>query len=184
MATALNITGDPAADALLEEDPLALLIGMTLDQQVPMEKAFHSPYELKERMGGMLDAAAIADHDPGVFAELFVRKPALHRYPGSMAGRVQQMCRFLVEEHGGHAERVWEGAGTGAELVARIKRLPGFGEEKSRLFVALLARMGVRPDGWEQQVPPWLREVDLDGADALDRLRDAKRTMKAAKKQA
>ncbi|MBV8296371.1 MAG: Fe-S cluster assembly protein HesB, partial [Acidimicrobiia bacterium] len=146
----LPLTGHEAADRLLEEEPLALLTGMLLDQQVTMEKAFHSPYELKERLGGRLDAAEMAAMDPDKLRAVFAERPALHRFPGSMAGRTLELCKAVVEDYDGRAERVWETAGDGAELFGRLKALPGFGDQKAKIFIALLAkRMGVQPPGWQ-----------------------------------
>ena len=186
MATStVPLTGDPDADQLLATDPLALLIGMLLDQQVPMERAFHSPYELKERLGGRLDAASIAEADPDEVASVFAERPALHRFPGSMAARTHELCRHLVEHHGGRAERLWEGVTSGEELFARVKALPGFGDQKARIFVALLGkRLGVTPPGWEQAAgaygkPGWFSVADVDGPEALARVREHKRAVKA-----
>ena len=185
---ALPLTGDDAADALLVEDPLALLIGMLLDQQVPMEKAFRGPYDLKERLGGRLDAADVAAADPEELAAVFARRPALHRFPGSMAARTQDLCRHLVDRYGGRAEAVWTEATDGGDLFARVRALPGFGEQKARIFVALLAkRLGVTPPGWEGAAGPygrrgWFSVADVDGPDALARVREHKRAMKAEAK--
>ncbi|MDQ3898427.1 MAG: Fe-S cluster assembly protein HesB [Actinomycetota bacterium] len=186
----LLFTGDPPADELLATDPLALLIGMLLDQQVPMERAFHSPYDLKERLGGRLDAAEIAAMDAEELAAVFRGPPALHRYPASMAGRTQELCRALVERHGGKADRVWSNVETGQELLANLRALPGFGEQKARIFTALLAkRMGVTPPGWEDVAGPYARAghysvADIDGPDALAAVREHKKAMKAAAKAA
>jgi len=186
----LPLTGDPKADVLLEEDPLALLIGMLLDQQVPMEKAFRGPYDLRERMDGRLDAAEMAAMDAEELAVLFRGPPALHRYPGSMAGRTQDLCRALIERFDGDAEQVWSSAATGRELVANLKALPGFGEQKARIFTALLAkRMGVTPPGWEDAAGPYAQVghfsvADIDGPDALAAVREHKKAMKAAAKAA
>ena len=182
------VTGDPEADRLVNSDPLALLLAMLLDQQVPMEKAFHSPFDLKQRMDGRLDAAEIAEADPDELAALFSQRPALHRFPGSMAARTQELCRRLVEEYGGRAEAVWEDAATGQELFARLRALPGFGERKARIFVALLAkRLGIAPPGWEDAAgaygtPGWFSVADIDGPDALARVREHKKAMKAEAK--
>ncbi|MGI9033271.1 MAG: HhH-GPD-type base excision DNA repair protein [Acidimicrobiales bacterium] len=179
------LTGDPEADGLLEREPLALLIGMLLDQQVPMERAFHSPLELKERLGGRLDAAEMAASDPDELALVFAARPALHRYPGSMGRRTHDLCRHLVGHYRGQAEAVWTTAATGAELLANIKALPGFGEQKARIFVALLAkRRSVTPPGWEKVAGPygrpgWFSVADIDGPDALARVREHKRAVKA-----
>ncbi|HEV3402406.1 MAG TPA: HhH-GPD-type base excision DNA repair protein [Acidimicrobiales bacterium] len=188
MASALPLTGDPPADELLEREPLALLMGMLLDQQFPMERAFHSPYELKERLGGHLDAADIAGADPDELASLFSQRPALHRFPGSMAARTQDLCRYLVEHHGGRAEAVWTEAGSGKELLARLRALPGFGDQKARIFVALLGkRLGVTPAGWEDAAgaygkPGWFSVADVDGPEALARVREHKKAVKAEAK--
>jgi uncharacterized HhH-GPD family protein len=182
---ALWLTGDADADELLSHDSLALLIGMLLDQQVPMEKAFHSPYDLKERLGGRLEAAEIAAADPDELVALFARRPALHRFPGSMAARTQELCRYLVEHYGGRADGVWADVPTGKELFARLRALPGFGEQKARIFVALLAkRLGVTPSGWEDAAgaygqPGWFSVADVDGPEALARVREHKRAVKA-----
>jgi len=187
---ALYLTGDPKADQLLTEDPLALLVGMLLDQQVPMEKAFRGPYDLKERMGGHLDAAEIASMDSEALVALFRGPPALHRYPASMAGRTQDMCRMLVERYGGDAASVWAGATTGQELWANLKALPGFGDQKARIFTALLAkRLGITPPGWDDVAGPYGRPghfsvADIDGPEALVAVRQHKKEMKAAAKVA
>lgn len=181
----LSFTGDQAADRLLADDPLALLLGMLLDQQFPMERAFHSPYELKERLGGSLDVDALATADPDQLAAVFAGPPALHRYPASMAGRAQQLCQLLVEHFDGRAERVWENAADGDTLYANLRSLPGFGDQKARIFVALLAkRMGVRPPGWEKAAgayaePGYRSVADVDGPEALARVREYKRSAKA-----
>ena len=186
----LLFTGDPPADQLLATDPLALLIGMLLDQQVPMEKSFRGPYDLKERMGGRLDAAEIAALDGEALATLFKGPPALHRYPGSMAGRTQDLCRALLERYDGDAAAVWTSAATGQELFANLKALPGFGEQKARIFTALLAkRMGVTPPGWEDVAGPdgelgHFSVADIDGPEALAAVREHKKAMKAAAKAA
>jgi uncharacterized HhH-GPD family protein len=186
----LLFTGDPPADELLASDPLALLIGMLLDQRVPMEKAFRGPYDLKERMGGRLDAAEIASTDAEELAALFKGPPALHRYPGSMAGRTQEMCRALVERYDGDAASVWTSAASGKELFANLKSLPGFGEQKARIFTALLAkRLGVTPPGWEEVAGPYAQVghysvADIDGPESLALVRAHKKAMKAAAKAA
>lgn len=188
-AKSLPFTGDPDADRYLVDDPLALLIGMVLDQQVPLEKAFSGPWVLRQRLGKDLDAAEIAAMNPDELTALFVERPALHRFPGSMAARVQELCRLLVQEYGGNAAAVWTGAATGAELFKRVKALPGFGEQKARIFVALLAKqLGVRPKGWESAAGAFgeagsLASVaDIDSPAALIAVREHKRAMKAASK--
>ncbi len=186
----LLFTGDAPADDLLASDPLALLIGMLLDQQVPMERAFHSPYDLKERLGGRLDAREIASMDGDDLAAVFRGPPALHRYPRSMAGRTQELCRVLVERYDGKAERVWTSARSGHELFAGLRALPGFGEQKARIFTALLAkRLGVTPKGWEEVAGPYAQAghfsvADIDGPEALAAVREHKKAMKAAAKAA
>lgn len=172
-------TQDPAANRLLETDPLALLIGMVLDQQVKMEKAFAGPYELKRRIGH-LDAKKIARMDPEQLDRVFRERPALHRFPGSMARRVQAMCAVVVSDYGGDAESVWRDAATGDELAARIKKLPGFGEMKSKILVAVLAKkFGVKPRGWERHAATWHSVADVDSAESLAHAREVKREMKA-----
>jgi uncharacterized HhH-GPD family protein len=186
----LPLTGDPEADQFLEDEPLALLIGMLLDQQFPMERAFHSPYELKERLGRELDAADLAGMDAEELAAVFRGPPALHRYPGSMAARTQELCRVLLDRYEGRAENVWKHAETGKELFANLRALPGFGEQKARIFTALLAkRVGVAPTGWEDAAGPYgqagYRSVaDIDGPGALAAVREHKKAVKAAAKAA
>jgi uncharacterized HhH-GPD family protein len=185
MKGTLAVTGDAAADELLNTDPLALLIGMLLDQQVPMEWAFGAPFKLKDRLGGTLDAARIAAMPAEELEVHFKGPPALHRFPGSMAKRTQQLCQQLVDEHGGDAEAVWEGVSSGQELVRRLTALPGFGNEKAKIFTALLAkRFDVRPDGWEAAAAPFSdgtrRSVaDVDSSDSLTEVRAFKKLMKA-----
>jgi uncharacterized HhH-GPD family protein len=183
----LHLTGDQDADALLSRDPLALLIGMVLDQQVTIEKAFSSPAELARRLdASTLDAAAIARMDPGELAAAFKERPALHRYPGSMAGRVQEVCRAVTEEYGGRADAVWKDARSGNELQERLRRLPGFGEQKARIFGALLGKqLGVRPQGWREATAPYgdegshLSVADITDPDSLQKVRATKKAMKA-----
>ncbi|HEY1420975.1 MAG TPA: HhH-GPD-type base excision DNA repair protein [Candidatus Dormibacteraeota bacterium] len=174
-------TENPAANELLETDPLALLIGMVLDQQVKMEKAFGGPYELKQRLGH-LDAGKIASMDPDKLVAVFRERPALHRFPGSMAKRVQAMCAAIVEDYGGDAGLVWRGARDGDDLAARIKKLPGFGEMKVKILVAVLAKkFGVKPSGWEKHAANWHTVADVDSADSMAHAREVKREMKSAK---
>ncbi|MFN0091939.1 MAG: HhH-GPD-type base excision DNA repair protein [Acidimicrobiales bacterium] len=182
------ITGDPAADRLLVEDPLALLLGMLLDQQVPMEWAFSAPYALKARLGESFTAARIAELGPEALTAAFVAKPALHRYPGSMAKRAHALCVLLAERYDGDPTRIWTEAATGRDLLRRVKELPGFGDEKAKIFTALLAkRFGVRPEGWEEAAKPFSDDTprsaaDVDSAESLAKVRDWKRMMKAAGK--
>ena len=185
MKGTLSVTGDEEADDLLNTDPLALLIGMLLDQQVPMEWAFASPLKLQERVGGTLDAAAIAAMPLEELEVVFKGPPALHRYPGSMAKRTQQLCQHLVDHHGGEAEAVWADVADGPELFARLHALPGYGGEKARIFMALLAkRFGIRPHGWEESAHPFSdathRSIaDVGDAESLLEVRAFKKMMKA-----
>jgi uncharacterized HhH-GPD family protein len=184
MKGTLAVTGDPQADELLNSDPLALLIGMLLDQQVPMEWAFVGPYRLRERLGA-LDAAAIAAMDPDQLTAVFTAKPALHRYPANMAKRAHALCIQLVDRYGGDAAAVWSGDPSAEDLLARLRDLPGYGEEKSKIFMAILAkRFGVAPAGWQKAAAPFgdghSRSVaDIDGPDALERVRAYKQELKA-----
>ena len=183
MTTAtIPVTGDPDADQLLTDEPLALLLGMLLDQQVPMEWAFNAPALLKERLGGEpLDATAIAAMDPSALDAVFRAKPALHRFPGAMAKRTQSLCAHLVEHYGGRAEAVWTDVPTGAELLTRVVALPGFGEAKARIFVGLLGkRLDVRPVGWEIAAADWPSIADVDSYERVLEIREKKRAMKAA----
>ncbi|MEU2130250.1 HhH-GPD-type base excision DNA repair protein [Streptomyces sp. NPDC056004] len=192
----LRIAQEPKADELLARSPLAALVGMLLDQQVPMEWAFSGPYSLAQRMGGDdLDAHEIAVHDPEAFAELFTTKPALHRYPGAMAKRVQQLCQYLVAEYDGDASAVWTDVSDGAELRKRLNALPGFGTQKAQIFLALLGKQfGVRPKGWREAAGPYgeagsHRSVaDITGPESLAEVRaykqHAKQAAKAAKRAA
>ncbi|MDQ3107141.1 MAG: Fe-S cluster assembly protein HesB [Actinomycetota bacterium] len=189
-ATKLPFSGHEAADELLERDPLALLIGMVLDQQIPLEKAFHSPLVLQERMGGGdLDVHAIADADTDALVSIFATPPALHRFPASMAKRVQEVCRHLVETYDGRAADVWETAADGQALLARMKAMPGFGDQKAKIFVALLGkRLGVAPKGWAEAAGDYgvkgsFRSVaDIDSPQALKQVRAFKKEMKAQAK--
>jgi uncharacterized HhH-GPD family protein len=182
------VTGNPEADKLLSEDPLALMIGMLLDQQIPMEWAFTGPLTLRERMGGQLDAARIAATDPDEFVAIFKGPPALHRFPGSMGKRTQALCQYLVDNYGGEAAAVWSGVEDGRELVRRVRALPGFGGEKSKIFSAMLAkRFDVRPPGWEEATAPFSDDqprsvADIDSAESLQRVRTWKKMMRAEKK--
>lgn len=182
----LRITGDKDADSLLSKDPLALLLGMVLDQQVTMEKAFRGPADLAQRLGGALSASAIAGMDPDRVVEVFKERPALHRFPGSMAGRVQAVCRVVADEYGGRADAIWKGVPDAATLMARLKALPGFGEQKAKIFAALLGKqLGVRPEGWREATDPYGREgsflsvADITSPEALEKVRTQKRAMKA-----
>ena len=178
----LHFTGDDEADALIARDPLALLIGFALDQQVSVEKAFSSPLELKRRLGS-LDPETIARADPGQLEEIFRRRPALHRYPGSMAQRVQDLAATIVEDYGGRAERVWTEAADGADLKRRLAALPGFGDMKVRSMLAVLAkRFGVQLEGLQEVLPQHPTLGDVDSNEARQRYQEAKRAYKARMK--
>jgi len=185
------LSGDEAADRLLSDDPLALVIGMVLDQQVPLEWAFSAPLKLQERLGGRLDAAAIAEMDPDALGAAFAERPALHRFPGANAKRVQELCRLLVEHYDGKAAAVWTTASTGAELLSRVRALPGFGEQRARIFVALLGKqLGVRPPGWEAAAGDFGRKgtylsvADVTDPASLGKVRSYKQAKKAEAKAA
>jgi uncharacterized HhH-GPD family protein len=177
------------ANALLSDDPLALLIGMTLDQQIPLEKAFTSPWVLAQRLGHAPTAAELAEYDPDALVEIFATPPALHRFPKAMAGRVQAVCRALVDDYDGAAGNLWAGVADGRELLSRVASLPGFGKQKSQIFVALLGKQyGVEPAGWREAAGAYgeagsFRSVaDIVDADSLGRVRAYKKEMKAAAK--
>jgi uncharacterized HhH-GPD family protein len=176
----LPFTGDPEADALIAHDPLALLIGFTLDQQVTVQKAFSGPLELRRRLGH-LDAAKIATMDPAELAEVFQRRPALHRFPGAMAGRVQVLCSMITKEYVGDASRIWREAKDGRDLERRLLALPGVGDMKAKTLIAVLGnRFGVRPPGWEDVAPKHPTLGDVDSAEALADYQAGKRAKKAA----
>ena len=185
----IHLTGDDAADALLTSSPLALLIGMLLDQQVPMETAFAGPAKVRDRLGG-LDAAAIAAMDPTALEDVCRTPPAVHRYPGAMAKRIQALCAVVVEEYDGDAAALWtRGAPDGAEVLRRLKRLPGFGEQKARIFLALLGKqLGLEAPGWREAAGPYGEEgtfvsvADVVDAESLGRVRETKRAAKAQAK--
>ncbi|AWT44182.1 MULTISPECIES: HhH-GPD-type base excision DNA repair protein [Streptomyces] len=192
MDVTLHLAQDPAADELLGRSPLAALVGMLLDQQIPMEWAFKGPRTIADRMGADdLDAHDIAAQDPEAFAALLSEKPAVHRYPGSMAKRIQQLCQYLVEHYDGNAELVWKGVDDGRELLRRLEALPGFGKQKAQIFLALLGKqLGVRPTGWREAAgsygdPGSHRSIaDITGPDSLTKVRAHKQEMKAAAKAA
>jgi len=184
----LHLATTSEANSLLAQDPLALLVGMLLDQQIPMEKAFTSPQVLCERMGvAHLDAAEIAGYDPERFEEMFRQVPALHRFPAAMAKRVQALCGGLVESYEGDASAIWRTAGSGEELVSRIAALPGFGAQKARIFTALLGKQfGVQPAGWRESTGPYGEEgshrsvADVVDATSLQEVRAYKKQQKQA----
>jgi len=186
----VQITGEAAADALLDRDPFSLLVGMLLDQQFPMERAFAGPARIAERLGvDHLDPAEIAAAEPEAFAAMCATPPAVHRYPGSMAGRVQALAAVVVDQYGGDAAALWLTAGSGAELYARLKALPGFGDAKARIFVALLGKQrGVRPEGWEKAAGAYAEDgsyrsvADVVDPASLLKVRAFKQEQKAAAK--
>ena len=185
MADALHFTEDPDANRQLAANPIALLIGMMLDQQFPMERAFLSPYLLEQRLGTELDATAIAGMDPEELAAIFAERPALHRFPGSMGKRAHALCGHVVEHYGGRAELIWEDAQDGKELFDRLHDLPGFGKAKARIFVGVLGkRLGIETPGWEDVAADWPSIADVATFDDVFVLREQKRQKKAqAKKQ-
>src|SRR4051794_18737038 len=155
---ALHIAQDPEADRVLAEQPFALLMGMMLDQQFPMERAFAGPAKVLDRFG-TLDPARIAAADPEEFSELCRRPPAIHRYGGAMAARLQELAGVVTTTYGGDVTRLWDEADSGAELLRRVMALPGFGKQKAQIFVALLAKqVGVRPDGWDVAAGDYARD--------------------------
>ncbi|MFI6490316.1 HhH-GPD-type base excision DNA repair protein [Streptomyces sp. NPDC050564] len=192
MNVTLHLAQDPEADELLGRSPLAALIGMLLDQQVPMEWAFKGPSTIAQRLGtDDLDAHEIAANDPEAFAALLSEKPAVHRYPGSMAKRIQQLCQYLVEHYDGDASAIWQGVETGQELLKRLEALPGFGKQKAQIFLALLGKQfDVHPKGWREAAgaygePKSFRSVaDITGPESLAKVRAHKQEMKAAAKAA
>jgi uncharacterized HhH-GPD family protein len=182
---AFLITNDPAADAVLDEHPLAVVIGMQLDQQYPIEHAFRGGWKILSRFGS-LDAAAIAAADPDEFTELCRTPPAIHRYPAAKAARVQELARLVVTKYDGDVTRLWAEAKTGAELYRRLKELPGFGDQTSRILIALLGKqMGVQPRGWKAAAGDYALKgyrsvADVTGPDALTKVREHKKQVKAA----
>jgi uncharacterized HhH-GPD family protein len=186
----LQLVQDPEADALLESNPFALLVGMLLDQQIPLEVAFAGPKKIADRMGGV-DAREIADYDPDKFAALCAERPAVHRFPGSMAKRIQALAQIVVDRYGGEATGVWSaGDPDGAEVLQRLKELPGFGDQKARIFLALLGKQyGVTPKGWREAAGDYgkagshLSVADIVDAGSLEKVRSYKKKMKAARGQ-
>jgi uncharacterized HhH-GPD family protein len=179
------------ANELLGRDPLALLIGMTLDQQIPLEKAFTSPYVLAERLGHVPTAQELADFDPDALVTIFATPPALHRFPKAMAARVQEVCRVLVARYDGDAAALWSDVADGRELLKRVGELPGFGKQKAQIFTALLGKQyGVQPDGWREaaggygEVDAYRSVADIVDAESLGKVRSYKKQMKADAKAA
>ncbi len=175
----LYLTNEPEANAFIAEDPLGLLIGLVLHQQIPTEKAFHSPLVLRTRLGRDLDAGEIAGMDPETLEAIFKEKPALHRFPGSMAKRVQAVCDHIATEYSGSVSGLWEGVDTADELAERMLAMPGFGEYKARIYIGVLAeRFGVRPEGYEAYLPTWPSIVDVTSLDDLGDLKARKKAWK------
>jgi uncharacterized HhH-GPD family protein len=188
MATQIRIAQDEAADEVLSTDPFALLVGMLLDQQYPMEHAFRGPWKILDRFG-TLDPTRIAQAEPSAFADLCATPPAIHRYGRSMAARVQQLAAVVRDEYGGQAQTIWEGASDADDLLARLRALPGFGDQKARIFAALVGKqLGVRPAGWQEAIGPYAEDgsyrsvADVVDAESLQKVREFKQAAKAAAK--
>ncbi|HEX5018686.1 MAG TPA: HhH-GPD-type base excision DNA repair protein [Actinomycetes bacterium] len=185
---AIRIAQDAAADRVLTESPFALLVGMLLDQQFPMERAFAGPAKIQERFGS-IEPAAVAAAEPEAFKALCSTPPAVHRYPGSMAERVQELARIVCDEYDGDAAKIWTEAQSGADLMKRLQALPGFGKQKAQIFTALVAKqLGVRPSGWEEVAGDYALDgyrsvADVVDAESLSKVREFKQAKKAAKKQ-
>jgi uncharacterized HhH-GPD family protein len=185
---AIHITGDERADEVLTQSPFALLVGMMLDQQYPMEHAFRGPAKVLDRLGS-IEPDAVAAAEPESFAALCATPPAIHRFPGSMAARLQELARIVVDDYDGDAARIWTGAADARDLMKRVQALPGFGKQKAQIFVALLAKqLDVRPEGWEKAVGAYAEDgyrsvADVVDAASLQKVRDHKKQMKAAAKQ-
>ena len=183
----ISMPVDEEANELLTRNPLALLIAMLLDQQVPLERAFSAPRDLARRLGHEPTAEELATVNPEELAAVFSQRPALHRFPKAMAARVQELARLIVADYDGDPAAVWLTASSGAELLKRVSALPGFGEHKAKIFVALLGKqLGVRPDGWREaagtfgDAGSYLSVADITDADSLARVRSHKQAMKAA----
>ena len=184
LPTSLPFTGEPEADRLLAEDPFALLVGFALDQQVTVQKAFSGPADLKRRLGH-LDPAQIAAMDPSELGDVFRERPAIHRFPGSMAAKVQSLAAAIARDYGNDAGRVWREAKDGPDLEKRLLGLPGIGEMKAKSLIAVLGkRFGVRPPGYEAVAPTWPTLGDVDSAEALATYQAGKRAHKAAMREA
>ncbi len=179
----LPFTEDDGANRLLAASPLALMIGMLLDQQFPMERAFLAPHLLQGRLGGALDAVAISSMDEDDLVDVFRGPPALHRFPGSMARRTRAMCEVVADDYDGDASKIWSTATDGKELLQRLEALPGYGKAKARIFVGIVGkRLGTGPEAWESAAADWPSIADVDTFEKVFELREHKRAMKAAKK--
>ncbi|MFI6848384.1 Fe-S cluster assembly protein HesB [Kitasatospora sp. NBC_00085] len=192
MNVTVRLAQQPEADELLGRSALAALVGMLLDQQVPMEWAFAGPLTIAQRLGREdLDAHEIAVHDPEAFVAILSAKPAVHRYPAAMAKRVQQLCQFLVAQYDGDASGLWRDVKSGRELLSRLNALPGFGKQKSQIFLALLGKQyGVQPEGWREAAGTYGEEgayhsvADITGPESLEKVRAHKQEVKRAAKEA
>jgi uncharacterized HhH-GPD family protein len=187
----LSLPIDPAANELLQRSPLALLIGMVLDQQIPLERAFSAPHDLVRRLGHEPDARELAEYDPEALTAVFAERPALHRFPKAMAARVQQVCQLLVDRYDGDTARLWTEAKDGKELLKRVGQLPGFGKQKAQIFVALLGKQyGVQPQGWREVAGDYGAEgssrsvADIVDEASLGKVREYKKELKAVAKAA
>jgi len=179
--TEIHFTTEPAANALLAENHFALLIGMTLYQQVPVEKAFAGPAVLADRLGKPLDARTIAGLDPLKLEDIFREKPALHRFPANMAKRTQAVATFIVDEYDGDPAGLWSNAATGAEVFMRIKKMPGFGDYKARVYAAVLAnQFDIKPDGWDDSLPDWPNISEVNSEADRSEMKERKKAWKAA----
>ena len=190
MPAQIRIAQDDDADKVLSEDPFALLVGMLLDQQYPMEHAFRGPWKILSRFG-TLEPAAIAAADPDAFADLCSTPPAIHRYGRSMAGRVQQLAQVVRDDYAGHAERLWTEAADADDLLARLRALPGYGDQKARIFAALVGKqLDVRPAGWQEAIGPYAEDgsyrsvADVVDGESLQKVREFKQAAKAQAKAA
>ncbi len=180
--SAIYFTTDPDANALLADDPFALIVGLTLYQQIPTQKAFAGPSDLRDRLGGTLDVGSIATMAPEDLEAAFRQKPALHRFPSNMAKRVQAVAQFIVDEHGGETTKIWDGIGSADRLVERLTAIPGFGEYKARLAIGTLSRhYGVKPRGYTKYLPDWPSIVDIETPEDLTDLKERKKMWKAQK---
>jgi uncharacterized HhH-GPD family protein len=184
----LHITGDAVADELLTRDPFALLIGMALDQQFPMERAFAGPAKILDRFGS-LEPAAVAEAPAEDFAKICATPPAVHRFPGAMATRIQELATVIVNAYDGDAAKLWESAPSGADLLGRLQRLPSFGTQKAQIFTALLGKqLGIRPPGWEEAAGRYAEKdtfrsvADVVDSASMDRVREFKKSQKSAKR--
>jgi uncharacterized HhH-GPD family protein len=179
--TQIYFTADPDANTLVGDDPYALLIGLTIYQQIPTEKAFAGPLDLRERLNGTLDAATVAGMDPEKLDGIFREKPAIHRFPSNMAKRVQAVSQFVVDEYGGDAAAIWADVRTADELFGRLTAIPGFGEYKARLTIGVLAKhYGIKPKGYTKYLPDWPSIVDIKSPEDLAELKARKKAWKAA----